>query len=191
MKKVYNKKAVSYFCNKIRMCNVNCEPEDIYNKTIWKKLDLNKIENIGIVFSYADNQKALMQKFFPNKYEEISNRGEFGITQFIYSNHDNKIHCVVVQDGNERHLKLSTDNYSDRIPDEITNAQKKLKKEIDSFYGYWFDGNKSNWYITDRNKHGKEYRKILLGANNTVTNYYYSTHWCGGGYSYDDLMIIL
>lgn len=162
MRKVFNKKVVSRFCSKINMCNVACAPNNIVDKTIWKKIDLNKIENIGVVYEYVRDKKSLMQKFFPNKYEEVSRKGLFDIVQFVYSTKDNKIHCIIMQDGNERHFKLTTDNYIERIPDEINEAKKAFKKEVDGFYGYWFDGNSSEWYITDKNKHNGNYRKLAV-----------------------------
>lgn len=182
MKKVYNSKLIYNFCDKVQREQVQCMPEDIYHKTFWKKFNLNSIENVGLIFAYTDDKKALMQKFFPNKYAEISARGDFEITHFMYSKIDNKIHCIVNQDG-ERHLKLATDNYAERIPEEITNATKRIKKVIDGFYGYWIDGNSNDWYITDKNKQNGEYRKLQSYKNGR-----YEVNYLG--WSYEDLYSI-
>ena len=128
MKKVYNSRLIYNFCDKAQKGQVQCMPEDIYNKTFWKKINLNNIENVGLIFAYTDNKKELMQKFFPNKYAEISARGDFEITHFVYSKTDNKIHCIVNQDGENvslrpiegtMHLKTSGETINPLFSGEI------------------------------------------------------------------------
>lgn len=164
MKKAFNRPKVEGFCSKLALlANVACFPEFIYHKEFWKKFDLNKIENIGIVFLYTDNKKDLFKLFFPSRNEELTNNGHFEITQFYYSKEDSKIHAIIKQNNESRHFKLKTDNYLDRenMPQILKQVKLKLKKELDSFYGYWKVENPYfNNYITDGNLHNGLYKKV-------------------------------
>ena len=122
MRKVFNKVEVENFCSAFEnKYGYPCEPDFIYYKTFFKKFNLKDIHFVNIVYELSkENEKEeIVKSYFPSKYEEMVStygKGNFYVKKFLYSETDNKIHCIIrTNTGDERHLKLKTDNYSDRI----------------------------------------------------------------------------
>lgn len=169
MRKVFNKVEVEKFCSAFEnKYGYTCEPDFIYYKTFFKKFNLKDIHFVNIVYELSnENEKEeIVKSYFPSKYEEMVStygKGNFYVKHFLYSETDNKIHCIIKSNtGDERHFKLKTDNYSDRIIEKINSAKRNIQKKLNKFYGYWIDdaGDGKGWYITDGNIHNGKYKKI-------------------------------
>jgi hypothetical protein len=145
---------------------------EVVNKTIFKKIkDLKRIEYAKILFYYMmahepQNLVPLAKKFFPLKFEEMERRqSNIKVNSFYYSPSDDKFHCLVLDNGNERSLMVRTDLYEKRTKEYTDRMIDSLKKEFDKFYGFFLEKCKSSdkCYITDYNidkKSPEDYRVL-------------------------------
>lgn len=150
---------------------------DIIKKICYKKLkDLTKIHYAKILFRWMskhmpENLVPMAEKFFPTKIGEIKSSGRsLSILSFSYSISDDKIHCVVCDDGNDRTFKLHTDLYGERTREYSEKMIEFFKKKFDKLHGFFLeeepDGSK---FITDRNMVGDKYNKIVvIGADGSI-----------------------
>lgn len=170
MRKVFNKTEIEKFCSMFEnKYGHTCEPDFIYYKTFFKEINLKDICFVNVIYDLSNEteKEEIVKSYFPSKYRELISaygKGNFYVKHFLYSKMDEKIHCVVkANNSDERHFKLKTDNYSDRIIEKINSVTKKLQKEINKFYGYWYVEENSCWYITDANKENGKYKRVNFG----------------------------
>lgn len=164
MEKVFNEVRVNNLFKKFNSLYYfkDISTDDIKNGNVFKKLKKrNDIEYTSVIYHFANSEerKIIEEKFFPTKFASLS--GNYTTENFYFSYRDSKIHWVVDTSEGERHFKLKTDNFSDRIPELVKKGKLSLKKEIDSLYGYWLIETNDGFFITDLNKDKNGYRKLI------------------------------
>ena len=164
MRKVFNEVRVNDLFKKFNALYYfkDISTEDIKSGNVFKKLrGRSDIEYTSVIYHFAnpEERKIIEEKFFPTKFASLN--GNYTTGNFYFYNRDSKIHWVVDTPEGERHFKLKTDNFTDRIPDLVKKGKLNLKKEIDSLYGYWLIETNDGFFITDLNKDKNGYRKLI------------------------------
>ena len=164
MRKVFNEVRVNNLFKKFNSLYYfkDISIEDIRNGNVFKKLrKRSDIEYTSVIYHFANSEerKTIEEKFFPTKFASLNE--QYTTENFYYWNIDSKIHWVVDTPEGERHFKLKTDNFTDRIPELVKKGKLNLKKEIDSLYGYWLIETENGFFITDLNKDKNGYRKLI------------------------------
>jgi hypothetical protein len=164
MRKVFNEVRVNNLFKKFNSLYYfkDISIEDIRNGNVFKKLrKRSDIEYTSVIYHFANSEerKTIEEKFFPTKFASLNE--QYTTENFYYWNIDSKIHWIVDTPDGERHFKLKTDNFTDRIPDLVNKGKLNLKKEIDSLYGYWLIETENGFFITDLNKDKNGYRKLI------------------------------
>lgn len=160
---IYNKPRINNFIESkySQLISYN----DVVQKKAYKILrtNLKKIEYANYLYNIVGNKTEFIKKFFPNRFEELSNngRGEFRTSAFFYRKEEDKVVWRVIQGDNERTFKLRTEDYYNKIESFYIKSLKEIKNTLDGFYGYFIEKNPDGtWYITDKNFHNGSYRKI-------------------------------
>lgn len=175
MNKVFNKKRIKEFIDNNSLNEV-IESHDFITKNVFKKINKFKEENYAFVLfnwmkKHNKNIPFMVEKFFPTKISEIKQNGDFEITKFWYSPTEDKIHCLVKQEGNERHLKIHTDRYRERTEEFTKEMIADLKKQADKLYGYFIVVDSLGWYVTDMNISKKgTVKRMVSKIDNVIIN---------------------
>ena len=176
MNKVFNKKRINEFIDNNSLNGI-IESHDFITKNVFKKINKFKEENYAIILfdwmkKHNKNISSMVEKFFPTKIGEIKQNGEFEITKFWYSPTADKIHCLVKQNDNERHLKIRTDRYEERTEEFTKEMIADLKKQADKLYGYFIIVDSLGWYITDMNisKKGTVKKMVFKIIDDVIIN---------------------
>lgn len=161
------------------MDNHNFTCDNIINRHAYKKLkEFRQKENAVIVSRWLErygtkNDKWQIAKaFFPIKTGEIEASGRNHYASHFYYNRG-KFHCLILDDGAERHLKIATSSYDEKMKPYIDRMNGWIKKKLDGFHGFYaiYTETGKDYYITDRNLVADgSYRKVASVIGNIVVN---------------------
>ena len=167
MNEVYNLNKISQIAKNISFEDFNFSETDIINKVLYKKLKslLNSINSIKLIYHLTENKNEFIKKYFPIKYADVSSRGSFFTKHFYYRASEGKIVWVVDHNGEERIFKIKTEDWRTRISDEINQILSKVRKQLDSVYGYYIEGSLDDYFITDKNFINGKYKVICSKHN--------------------------
>lgn len=203
MQKVFNKKNVEDFVSSMAAINLLVTPEDVYNGSAFKRLrnQINDIEYAQSLYLYTnvhhgeDTIHTMMQRFFPNKYEELKNARDdnnipFHTASVYFDKESGKLYWLVRQGDGGRTFKIKTETYEEKTVNERKEMVEGIKKTLDKFYGYWYESNAlGEWYITDKNKENGKY-KVLVSGTSFVGYIRQNNKFCEQELSKDDLYIL-
>ena len=175
MNEVYNLNKISQIAKNISFEDFNFSETDIINKVLYKKLKslFNSINSIKLIYHLTENKNEFIKKYFPIKYADVSSRGSFFTKHFYYRASEGKIVWVVDHNGEERIFKIKTEDWRTRISDEINQILSKVRKQLDSVYGYYIEGSLDDYFITDKNFINGKY-KVICSKHNYKDNKFIS-----------------
>lgn len=133
--------------------------DNIMSRYAYKKLkEFRQKENAVLVSRWLEkygtqNDKwEIAKAFFPLKTSEMEESGREHIAAHFYYERG-KFHYLILDNGTERHLKIATSSYDEKMKPYIDKMNKWLKKRLDGFHGFYAIYNETgrDYYITDRN----------------------------------------
>ena len=160
MRKIYNMTGITGFVNEMaEIDNYHFTCDNIMSRYAYKKLkEFRQKENAVLVSRWLEKYGSQYDKwqiakaFFPIKTGEIEASGRHHMATHFYYERE-KFHCLILDNGEERHLKIATSSYDEKMKPYIDKMNKWLKKKLDGFHGFYAIYNETgrDYYITDRN----------------------------------------
>lgn len=179
--KIYNMTNIVEFVYKMKTAGIYYfNDKNIRSRYAYQKLkELRKIENAEYVSRWMDDYSSQYEKrkvakaFFPIKMEEIENSGrDYFVGHFYYA--DGKFHCLVCDGGAERHFKIKTSSYDEKMKPFIDCMNAWFKKQLDGFHGFYavYGDTGNDYFITDRNLNSDgSYRRIVSVVGGVVVEH--------------------